>query len=597
MRTALARLLVLLLVPVVLVAGLARPAAAISYGPIAPWSASWGAALVSGVSCNFNAQWTLDGPTNGILGQGVRTSATCKFGAWTTGLDSNYDVQLDYHGTSVEDPSKPCGMSTGFRDEMNIKGSWYLNATQGTHYADGTTDPPTVRCKVDQVCYKFVRDARFTSDDGKTACTTAGPGGAGGIVGAPPADGPPPSPTCQYGTVSKPTTIGQPQWTKISTTSGWRWNLPYTSTVSTPSGGPLTRWLSYVVVKMPSGRTAAFYGGASNPPILDPTKSTVVPVVTNVFPTSTRTDVNAGTTANLTTTAFLSDEGNSGGTNPGQVPIDGAVIGAGVVGWPWLSSTNTGWSSRTTGTGSRALPTPGTIQMDPAFGAVGVNEPSRCHFYWGARISDDGNSVTIFDNPAGDLGETPPPGTADPSPDPEAPTGGDDDECGFSVTDPSTWAGGGICALVGLIGGLIDVAKDIVGGLVDLFGVAGQILAKIGGLVGDLVRQLTDLFVLLFVPNPSSWDLGSMIDDLKVRPPFSLMTDLLDVAGTFTGSFSSAGGCTNLINFGDGMNVSCASVKNTPGFALGYGLLSVAMWACTGIACFRMFTSNFGDQS
>lgn len=104
-------------------------------------------------------------------------------------------------------------------------------------------------------------------------------------------------------------------------------------------------------------------------------------------------------------------------------------------------------------------------QDDGGAGLIGVNDPGRCVFYWGAKVANTGQAT---DNPAGPLGSAGGGGSAGTGTNP-APPPAKDSGCGFSITSPSTWAGGGICEMVGLLSKLLSIPGAILNGLVGLF--------------------------------------------------------------------------------------------------------------------------------
>ncbi|SFC94968.1 hypothetical protein SAMN04487968_1166 [Nocardioides terrae] len=111
--------------------------------------------------------------------------------------------------------------------------------------------------------------------------------------------------------------------------------------------------------------------------------------------------------------------------------------------------------------------------FDAGTGLVGLTDPARCAFYWGAKIVD--RTADSLDEPMGPLtvpsGDPTPPVVEDP-----VPPAGDGSCDGFSFTDPASWAGAGICVLVKMVGGLIDTVAALPG--------------KIMGLLGDLLESL-----------------------------------------------------------------------------------------------------------
>lgn len=99
---------------------------------------------------------------------------------------------------------------------------------------------------------------------------------------------------------------------------------------------------------------------------------------------------------------------------------------------------------------------------------AGTNDPSRCIFYFGPKLWDDGAAGGV-DEPGGQVtvGEYAPPVVEEPvlddvpapppNPDPTVP----DEECQFTLSDPGSWLSGGMCSTVGLLGRLVALVFDL----------------------------------------------------------------------------------------------------------------------------------------
>jgi hypothetical protein len=137
----------------------------------------------------------------------------------------------------------------------------------------------------------------------------------------------------------------------------------------------------------------------------------------------------------------------------------------------------------------------------------GLTQPGRCSFWFGAKVAtDDPNSVE--DEPYAALsanGATSiPDDTVDPGSEVEpvepgapAPPAAEDTGCsGFSFTDPSTWAGAGICVLVKALQAIWDVLSGIAGVLASLAAaIFGPIVDALSALAGAIVDGISALFV------------------------------------------------------------------------------------------------------
>lgn len=124
---------------------------------------------------------------------------------------------------------------------------------------------------------------------------------------------------------------------------------------------------------------------------------------------------------------------------------------------------------------------------------VGLTFYEHCWFYVGDQIVNDPN--TQADDPAMPLDGGPV--SADPAPDPTPPAASAG--CNFSISDPSTWLEGGICAVVGLLAAMWDTLKSILGALGNL----------VSGIVSGILDGLADLFI------PSDGYLDSQVTSLK----------------------------------------------------------------------------------
>jgi len=91
---------------------------------------------------------------------------------------------------------------------------------------------------------------------------------------------------------------------------------------------------------------------------------------------------------------------------------------------------------------------------------LGLTDPGNmCQNYWGQKVADVANSDV--DVPIGPVATAPtdPGPPAEDVPAPDNPQGSGCD--GFSLTDPSTWAGAGICQLVKIFGQVVKLIADL----------------------------------------------------------------------------------------------------------------------------------------
>jgi hypothetical protein len=221
-------------------------------------------------------------------------------------------------------------------------------------------------------------------------------------------------------------------------------------------------------------------------------------------------------------------------------------------------------------------------------GDYGTTRPDKCFFYWGEKVAEVAANET--DVPIGDLGG----GVATPDPPDMTPPANEDpptNQCGFSITDPSSWASAGVCALVGLFARALDL-------LAAILGLLGDILGAIAGLVGELLESLVALARTLLVPSDGFLegkfdDVGNAFDDSTVGNYLGSFTDLTPPQGSsgcggLAVDFSVAGRDVD-------WNVLEACSGSMATFAgLGKLILSVALCIGGGLACIRALGRGFG---
>lgn len=193
-------------------------------------------------------------------------------------------------------------------------------------------------------------------------------------------------------------------------------------------------------------------------------------------------------------------------------------------------------------------------------GNIGITDPATCRFWFGPKIRPDDPDSTL-DDPFGQVGSENPAGPGDEEPPViEAPP----DPIGTPVDEPTFW------------GWILELLRQVLGA------VLGIPAAILGGLAS------------LFIPDPGAWGADALVDQLKAKPPFSLLGPMGDTATSFGQAFQGTGSCGVLADFGDA-EVSCAKIQAVPGMSQFYGLVQFGLISLTGLACFRMTASLFQD--
>lgn len=275
----------------------------------------------------------------------------------------------------------------------------------------------------------------------------------------------------------------------------------------------------------------------------------------------------------------MANTGTAGGSPTTQewAPV-GRVVGVGV-------------ALQNVGTANLNFPTQNVA------GVFGVTDPSLCRFYWGAKIIDLPNTTT--DNPMGQLGQdgqTTTPVEPPPLVDPTAPE--EDTGCaGFSFSDPTTWAGAGICVLVKLLGQLVTVVRGILGMLGDVIDAIGSIVAAIADLVADLVAGFASLLKELFIPDPTAWDIGPTLASFQSRPPGSVVVGLGQlVTGTVSSFTGSSSDCTIWPGVSGKGQLTCADVRDAPGINALYFVMQLGIVTLAVFAGFKLISAQVGSD-
>lgn len=294
---------------------------------------------------------------------------------------------------------------------------------------------------------------------------------------------------------------------------------------------------------------------------------------------ATSTQVAAGASATITTKYGIDSYTPSGKTFTREYQLMGLEL----------------WAS--TGTGvpdNQLLQTPQGPTWDSShlLGVSGAYSPSICTLWFSSTViaasgtgvtadattpswglSDDGTGAGT----GGSTGSTTPPATT-PPPTPDA-------GCNFSIGDPTTWAAGGMCAVVGLIGRAVSIL--------------GSIASGVAGLAAEIASGLLDMLKTALVPDVASWGWSGFVDQVQARPPSSVVVGVASSMSTVASGFQGAGSCGVLADFGDGMKITCSAIRALPGYSGLYALVQVGLVGLTAFGVFHILRSAIsgGDGS
>lgn len=231
--------------------------------------------------------------------------------------------------------------------------------------------------------------------------------------------------------------------------------------------------------------------------------------------------------------------------------------------------------------------------------AFGMTDPAACQFYWGVKLVDFAG--TTIDDPISDAG---PPGESPTEPDPpvvtDPVTPTTDSTCQtFSLTDPTTWAGAGICILVKLVGALIALTRSILG---VLQGLATTIASAIADALAGIMDLLGPILLGLAIPSPGAWPVGDVVDQWNSRPPGSLIDGLGGAIGGVVSGLQAGGGC-GAGGFGNWVvrtshgnaNSSIGCPKESSAYLVVYDLVKAGLLVMTGIYVFHIMRSAVGN--
>jgi hypothetical protein len=219
---------------------------------------------------------------------------------------------------------------------------------------------------------------------------------------------------------------------------------------------------------------------------------------------------------------------------------------------------------------------------------VGDNSYSRCAMYWGEQIafgtfSGDTSGVPLgplnFDGTPNPVAE---PGTLDPG----TPSPSDDVGCdGFSFTDPSSWAGAGVCVMVKALKAIWTTLGGIASTLASI---PGQIMSALGGL-------LTDLFV------PDGDLLEANFQEVQDAYADTAPGAWVEAVGDFDVPANAATGCAGPhveVPLGDGIVMEADPLNACTGSAAELAalcklIITVTIGFFGGLACIRAVGSGF----
>ena len=539
------------------------------------------AAQADGYPLYGDAASTGDYVVNGVLGQFESTCNTVAYYA----ADSQYSVSVKY--------KSGCNYSWEFHNEGDaqwtyaFKGTTQTSSTQCSYNGSGSgknpsgTTVPWVStagdgCAATQMCW-----ALHVSDLGpdldRSGCVPI-------ALGAPPGAQTSTGGVCSDATVQKPVPYLAPggwdggnegnTYVKGSTSHDVRRYAQWHVSVSN-TGEASQEWAAYVIVDPTGGNgtSAQDPGTVHDGDDFNHSRQTV-------FWSGDYQNVDPGQSITLSAEAAISDHWDD--YNYGYPPAQYAVVGVGIIRLNQIATVVSQEDYR------------GSSPYGTDAGQVGVT--ANCSNYWGAKIVTDAETGTpagsippidsTGDGSGGDSGGGTTGSPTEPTGNPTTPTGSG---CNFSVTDPTSWAAGGMCAAVGLLGRIWQAIQDVVTAIATL---ADNI---VNGLLGGLSGTLN----ALFVPSASSTQ-----DDINSLNSAWSNTSIGKWKDAFTNqSFNlDASGCDGLpvnVDFGHGLAIdqhigsSCsgpmAGVAPIVKIALSAGLVIFG-----AMGCLRALGSGFG---
>lgn len=445
MNRWLARLLVLLLAPVVLVASGSESWAEPVFGDAESVTIDhdYGSWQGNGYSCDIVGYWSTS-PLQGPGSSGSASQVNVKGDCGTNWNVSDFSLSFEGKGSGCS-----VTYSTG-----QLDGDGSFSAAMA---GDGSS------CFITEMCYTATYDLHSDWE------THSDEGCEPWALGAPPQITLPGA--CSTASVAVPV-IGSPYWGLSNGTPGtglqvrgWWQPVTYSATGITAGG----EWIGYSIIRPYSNAWDGNYvGGGYSTVGIQAHSNTAAP---------------SGGSVSFTDRAHVSSHNGQSDSPSGGV--DGTIVGVGMFRVP------------SGGSGANWMNMP---QYDGTPHArLGVNDPSQCAFYWGEKIA-----VTTTDDrdepsgplPGGGGSPTPPTDTPDADdPPPAEPEGSCD---GFSLTDPASWGATAMCAaaallgrLVRLVGDLVSVVKGMVAAILD--GIAGLLIPS-DGFFDEQWDELSDVY-------------------------------------------------------------------------------------------------------
>ncbi len=517
MRGFLVRLLVIGMVPLLAVLTPETARAATTYGDAATADfgareSGLGSAVGSTVSCSVTGYWQAIETVMNVKGR-----VTC-----STGYNvSSAMVGFTANGAGCSGSWDPIEMDgAGTRDFIIPMGA-----------AVGS-------CQVTELCYTIEAGSHTNPwmDDNDSGCVPWSVGGPENVT---------PGTSCAGITLAQPYPVGAPREKNFSSSGpgSWTWVQDYQFEVTADATvPPNTKVGMYVYTHRSDGNHQSARAGM----LIGETdlgKRNQQRVSVTVEP---------GTS----TIRVLEVSLSASSYNKPTPPMNDYVLGTGYIAGVSLG---TNWYSTP---GHAGTPYAGLTAQSPG-----------CFAYWGQAIELDYANEEER-TPIGPVAEGSPSGTGgsevEPGDEPSEPV--KDETCGgFSLTDPSSWAGAGICAIVKAIGALVDV-------------------------VTGLVPAIGDLLAALFMPHPSTWGVEEFLETVGDRPPFSLGTGMADSFESMADGWSSSSGCGgDVIDVqveGVDASVTCSAVKNAEGMSGLYALAQAAIWGAAAWGIWNMLQAS-----
>lgn len=211
-------------------------------------------------------------------------------------------------------------------------------------------------------------------------------------------------------------------------------------------------------------------------------------------------------------------------------------------------------------------------------GTLGLTIPEKCLFFFGEKVASVLGNDTDEPVSGTPLGGNPgEPSTASPDIPPHGAPAGDEAACTFEWSDPTTWASGGICAVVAVLMRIYDT----------LTGLPAAIMNKLSGILSDLFIPSNGFMAAQQDSLASSWD-GTAVAKWKTA-----------VAGqSFSGAASGCGGLPVAWSMG-GKDFSFTLLGACTGPMVNVAaviklIMTASLVIFGGLTCLRALGSGFG---